>query len=132
MRIRRSDESRNSLKNVEDDDENFNYPDIDIQKINDGSIKINGIRIRRNDLKDLSDVDLEDEATEDSEGAGSDRTRRSGGDLLGFIGHKIQQKLSLLASASSGHNAESDLHYGTPVTVSIFKYVLLKKYQGFN
>lgn len=113
LRIRRSGEA-NEYKNLEDDDENYNIPEIDIQRVGDGSIKINGIRIKRNDLNDLSDVDLDGEAT-DGEGA-SDRTRRSGGDLLGFIGHKLQQKLSLLASSSSGHNAESDLHYGAPVT----------------
>ena len=116
LRIRRSGET-NEYKNLENDDDNYNIPEIDIQRVGDGSIKINGIRIKRNDLNDLSDVDLDGEASDGGEGS-SDRTRRSGGDLLGFLGHKLQQKLSLLASSSSGHNAESDLHYGTPVTVS--------------
>lgn len=86
---------------------------LDIEKENDGSFSVNGIRIKRGEL---SDVDLDEEATDDE--AAADRTRRSG-DLLGFLGSKLHQKLSLFASSSSGHNAESDLHYGAPVTVSV-------------
>ncbi|KAK6645256.1 hypothetical protein RUM43_001532 [Polyplax serrata] len=94
-----------------------NIPEIDIEKIGDDIISVNGIRLKRSEnLKDLSDIDLDEEASEDSEGS-NDRSRRSGGgDLLGFIGQKLGQKISSFASASSGHNSESDLHYGTPVT----------------
>lgn len=96
---------------------NQNIPEIDIQKINDDIIAVNGIRLKRSDLKDLSDVEIDDEAN--SDGDANDRTRRSGGgEILGIIGQKIGQKISSIASASSGHNAESDLHYGAPVTVS--------------
>lgn len=94
-----------------------NIPEIDIQKINDDLISVNGVRLKRSDLKDISDVELEDEASEESSAA--DRTRRSGGgEILGIIGHKIGSKISAIASASSGHNSEADVHYGAPVTVS--------------
>lgn len=118
LRIRRSGGGGGGGdKNVNDEEENIEEPYIDIQKIKDGSITVNGIHLRRSDLSDLADVEFDEEG-DDSETASSDRTRRSGGDLISFLGAKLQQKLSLLASSSSGHNAESDLHYGTPVTVS--------------
>ena len=93
-----------------------NLPEIDIEKIDNDVISVNGVRLKRSELKDLSDVDLDEEATEDD--ASGERTRRSGGgDLLGFLGQKLGQKISAFASASSGHNSEAEVHYGAPVTV---------------
>jgi len=96
----------------------LNLPEIDIQKINDQMLSVNSVRMKRNNLADLSDVELEKdiqaEASEVKEDEADDRSRRSGSGLesiLGFLGAKITQKLSALAGASSGGSSGSDDHH---------------------
>lgn len=112
-----------------EEDEDYILPDLDIQKINDQTLSVNGIRLRRSDLSSLSDVelekDIEAEASEIHEGETDDRTRRSGAEtLLGFLTSKITEKLTALAGASSGHNSEPEHSYGPPVAVSTQIYTI--------
>lgn len=116
IRIRRNGEA---AQNVD-----FSLPEIDIKKISDQDLSINGIRLKRSELSDLSDVEIEKDIQAEASEGEAERTRRSGSgadSLLGFLFSKITQKISSLSGASSGgssgHSADPEPSYGPPVTV---------------
>lgn len=119
IRIRRNGitDGKSAGENVD-----FSLPEIEIKKINDQTLSINGIRLKRSELSDLSDVAIEkDVQAEGSELDENERTRRSGSgadSLLGFLFSKITSKISSLSGASSGHSADPAPSYGPPVTVN--------------